>query len=172
MPYLNFPSQQCIFSMVPTFLFLCCNHFKQSKNYAKFIYYSLISDTKESSSSYIKQVQFLFMYMFQFKQRFTKTDVANYTTQAAENMFDLQKETFFWTKHQKALIYSRPKRVLFTSEFGTGKTTLLKAKAKQLSSEKQIFFVLFTELNGLLFQSLTVEFEDQDNVKVVSLQSE
>ena len=131
----------------------------------------MISDTKESSSSYIKQVQFLLMYMFQREQAFTKTDVANYTNQAAENMF-VQEETFFWTKHQKLLIDSSPKRVLFTSEFGTGKTTLLKAKAKQLSSKDQIFLVFFTEPDGLLFQSITAEFKDQDHVKVVSLKSE
>jgi hypothetical protein len=112
------------------------------------------------------------MYMFQFKQLFTKTDLANYTSETAEKMFEFNNQTFFWTKHQKTLIDSSPKRVFFTSEFGTGKTTLLKAKANQLSSEKKIFFVLFTKPNGLLFQSLTVEFEDQDNVKVVSLESE
>ncbi len=131
----------------------------------------MISDTKESSSSYIKRVQFLLMYMFQREQAFTKTDVANYTNQAAENMF-VQEETFFWTKHQKLLIDSNPKRILFTSEFGTGKTTLLKAKAKQLSCKDQIFLVFFTEPDGLLFQSITAEFKDQDHVKVVSLQSE
>jgi hypothetical protein len=112
------------------------------------------------------------MYMFQFKQLYTKTDVANYTTQTAENMFDFEKRTFFWTKHQKALIDSSPKRVLFTSEFGTGKTTLLRVKAKNLNNEKDIFFILFTEPDGLLFHSITAEFQDQDHVKVVSLKSE
>ena len=112
------------------------------------------------------------MYIFQREQVFTKTDVANYTTQAAEDMFDFQKKTFFWTKHQKALIDSSPKRVLFTSEFGTGKTTLLRAKAKQMNNEKEIFFVLFTEPDGFLFHSITAEFKDQDHVKVVSMKSE
>jgi hypothetical protein len=111
------------------------------------------------------------MYMFQREQVFTKTDLANYTTEAAEKMF-VQKETFFWTKHQKLLIDSSPKRVLFTSEFGTGKTTLLKAKIKQLSCKDQTFFVFFTEQDGLLFQSITAELKDQDHVKVVSLKSE
>ena len=112
------------------------------------------------------------MYMFQFQQLFTKTNVANYTSETAEKMFEFDNKTFFWTKHQKALIGSSPKRVLFTSEFGTGKTTLLRAKAKQLNNEKEIFFVLFTEPNGLLFHSIAAEFKDQDHVKVVSLKSE
>ena len=112
------------------------------------------------------------MYMFQREQLFTKTDLANYTTEAAEKMFEFDNKTFFWTKHQKALIDTSPKRVLFTSEFGTGKTTLLKAKVKQLSCKDQTFFVFFTEQDGLLFQSITAEFKDQDHVKVVPLKSE
>jgi hypothetical protein len=130
------------------------------------------------------------MYMFQFKQLFTKTDVANYTTQAAEKMFDFENKTFFWTKHQKALIESNPKRVLFTSEFGTGKTTLLKAKAKQLGRERhlqqlkdkskiidpssgKIFFVVFVSQDALLTQSLKSEMEEfEDHVEIISLKSE
>jgi hypothetical protein len=80
--------------------------------------------------------------MFQFQQLFTKTNVANYTSETAEKMFEFDNKTFFWTKHQKALIGSSPKRVLFTSEFGTGKTTLLRAKAKQLNNEKEIFLTM------------------------------
>jgi hypothetical protein len=110
--------------------------------------------------------------MFQQDQVFPMTDVASYTTQTADKMFETENKAFFWTKHQKTLLDLDPKRVLFTSEFGTGKTTLLKAKAKKLSNEKQIFFVLFTDPDGLLFQSITAEFEDQDNIKVVSLKSE
>jgi hypothetical protein len=87
-------------------------------------------------------------------------------------MAQAANKTFFWTQHQKPLLDLDPKRALFTSDFGTGKTNLLKAKAQQLSNEKQIFFVLFTEPDGLLFQSITAEFEDQDHVKVVSLKSE
>jgi hypothetical protein len=129
------------------------------------------------------------MYMFQREQAFTKTDVANYTTQAAEKMFEFDNKTFFWTKHQKALIDTSPKRVLFTSEFGTGKTTLLKAKAKQLAKERhlqylkdeskkiessgKIFFVLFIGQDALLTHSLKSEMEDlKDHVEIISLTSE
>ena len=124
--------------------------------------------------------------MFQREQVFTKTDLANYTTEAAEKMF-VQKETFFWTKHQKLLIDSSPKRVLFTSEFGTGKTTLLKAKAKQLGRERhlqhlkgkskkidsssgKIFFAIFTGQEAFLPQSLKVEFEElAEHVEILTL---
>jgi hypothetical protein len=78
------------------------------------------------------------MYMFQSDQVFSKTDVANYTEQAAERMYANENKIFFWTNYQKTLIDKNPKRVLFTSEFGTGKTALLKAKAKQLGRERYL----------------------------------
>jgi SpoVK/Ycf46/Vps4 family AAA+-type ATPase len=128
--------------------------------------------------------------MFQREQLFTKTDLANYATEAAEKMFEFNNKTFFWTKHQKALIDSSPKRVLFTSEFGTGKTTLLKAKAKQLAKERhlqhlkdkskktesssgRVFFVVFIGEDALLTHSLKSEMEHlKDHVEIISLRSE
>jgi hypothetical protein len=130
------------------------------------------------------------MYMFQRDQIFSKTDIANYTAQAAEKMFDVELKTFFWTRHQKTLIDLSPKRVFFTSEFGTGKTTLLKAKAKQLAKERHLqhlkdkyketkcssgktFFVVFVSQDALLTQSLKSEMEElEDHVEVISLTSE
>jgi hypothetical protein len=124
--------------------------------------------------------------MFQREQVFTITDVANYTTQAAEKMFEFENKTFFWTKHQKALIDSSPRRVIFTSEFGTGKTTLLKAKAKQLGREThlqklkkldpangKVYFVVFIGRDALLTQSLKSEMKDLvGHVEIISLSSE
>ena len=128
--------------------------------------------------------------MFQREQLFTKTDLVNYTTEAAEKMFEFENKTFFWTKHQKTLLDSNPKRVLFTSEFGTGKTILLKAKAKQLgwerhlqhlknkfkkieSSSGKIFFLVFLAQDALLTQSLKSEMEElKEHVQIVSLTSE
>ena len=130
------------------------------------------------------------MYMFQREQLFTKTDLANYTTEAAEKMFEFDNKTFFWTKHQKALIDTSPKRVLFTSEFGTGKTTLLKAKAKQLGRERhlqhlkdkskktesssgKIFFIVFIGEDALLTQLLKSEMVGlEDHVEIIPLTSE
>jgi hypothetical protein len=129
------------------------------------------------------------MYMFQREQVFSKTDVANYTTQSSDNMFALENQTFFWTKHQKTLIDLNPKRVIFTSEFGTGKTTLLKAKAKELGRERyfldlknkskkigtssgKVFFLLFTGQEGLLTQSLKWELKDlKEHLEILALTS-
>ncbi len=128
--------------------------------------------------------------MFQREQVFSKTDVANYTTDASEKMFDVDKKTFFGTNHQKTLLDLNPKRVLFTSEFGTGKTTLLKAMAKQLGRERylqdlknksknivtssgKIFFVLFTDQDALLTLSLKWELEGlKEHLEILTLTSE
>ncbi len=127
--------------------------------------------------------------MFQREQVFSKTDVANYATQASDKMFAVENQTFFWTKHQKTLIDLNPKRVIFTSEFGTGKTTLLKAKAKELGRKKyfldlknkskkiktssgKICFVLFTDQESLLTQSLKWELKDlKEHLEVLTLTS-
>jgi hypothetical protein len=129
------------------------------------------------------------MYMFGRKQVFSRTDVANYAARTSERMFVVDNQIFFWTKHQKMLIDYNPKRVLFTSAFGTGKTTLLKAKAKELGRERhlqdlktkskpkdsssgKIIFVVFTNQDALLTQSLKSELEDLKNyIQIVSLES-
>jgi hypothetical protein len=134
--------------------------------------------------------------MFQFDQPFTKTDLANLTVEAA-------KKTFckgFWTRHQKDLIEKDPKRVLFTSNFGTGKTLLLKTKAEQLARQKgfllnsrrrlgqeyksdqrenddgKSFFVFLAGKDLLVFQSIRDEFkklklEQHVQVDVLCLES-
>jgi hypothetical protein len=90
--------------------------------------------------------------MFQHDQVFTNTDVAKKSVEACENfflkdiLFDDSKDSiqkrkkFFWTKTQRELIEKDHKRVLFTSNYGTGKTLVMKAKAMQLCKKRQLFF--------------------------------
>jgi hypothetical protein len=90
--------------------------------------------------------------MFQHDQVFTKTDLAKQSVSASENFFQKEilfdgskdsiqkRKKFFWTKHQRELIEKDPKRVLFTSNYGTGKTLVMKAKAMQLCKQRQLFF--------------------------------
>jgi DNA replication protein DnaC len=103
-------------------------------------------------------VQFLLMYMFQSEQVFSNTDVSNYTVKAADEMFNVERKNFFWTKFQFEIIEKAKNRVLLTSDFGTGKTILLVAMIKKLISQyngktikeasnqgqMKIFFILFT----------------------------
>jgi hypothetical protein len=91
--------------------------------------------------------------MFQHDQLFTKTAVAKKSVEACANIFygkDLfnpsqknkqRREKFFWTKNQRELIEGDPKRVLFTSNYGTGKTLVMRAKALHLGEKRQIFYV-------------------------------
>ena len=150
----------------------------------------------QNASFYLKQVQFLLMYMFQYDQPFTKTDLANLTVEAAKKTF----HKGFWTRHQKDLIEKDSKRVLFTSNFGTGKTLLLRTKAELLGRKKGIltssrrrpdqedqpdqrenelrrtFFVFLGGKDLLLFQSIREEFkklklEENVQVEVLCLES-
>ncbi len=89
------------------------------------------------------------MYMFQHNQPFTKTDLTNLTVEAADNVIKnhpllkikqnniKREEKCFWTRHQREILEKDPKRVLLTSNFGTGKTLLLKTKAEQLARQKR-----------------------------------
>jgi hypothetical protein len=136
------------------------------------------------------------MYMFQYNQPFSKTNLANLTVEAAKNTF----YKGFWTRHQKDLIEKDPKRVLFTSNFGTGKTLLLKTKAEELGRQKghllnskrkpnqedqsvlgedgqgKSFFVFLAGKDLLVFQSIRDEFkklklEQNVQVEVLCLES-
>jgi hypothetical protein len=123
------------------------------------------------------------MYLFQHGQDFTPTDLANYTVKASDIMYE--EGGFFWTKHQWDLIQRDERRVLFVSEFGTGKTLLMKSKAKVLADEidqlikeetikkqtdgclkqgnegkaSKCFFIVFTKEKSILIQGLKKEFE-------------
>ena len=90
--------------------------------------------------------------MFQHDQVFTRTAVAKQSLEACDKIFQKQilfdtieenkkmRETFFWTKQQKGLLEKDSKRVLFTSNYGTGKTLVMRAKATQLGRKRQLFY--------------------------------
>jgi hypothetical protein len=123
------------------------------------------------------------MFLFQHDQDFTPTDLAKYTAQAADKMYE--EGGFFWTKHQWDLIQRDERRVLFVSEFGTGNTLLMKSKAQVLADEidrlikeetkkkeadghldqgnkskaSKCFFIVCTSEKGVLIHELEKEFE-------------
>jgi hypothetical protein len=108
-------------------------------------------------------MQFILMFLFQHDQVFTRTELTKYTDQVSEKTWD--KSGFFWTKHQMDL-KKNPKRVFFTSEFGTGKTLLLKTKAKEIAEHKEkIYFILFTASDSILAEGIKQEFEENETTK-------
>jgi hypothetical protein len=145
----------------------------------------------KDSLSYIQKIQFLLMYMFQHDQAFTKTDLALLSVKASDNMFTKSNrgEIFFFTSQQSSLIKKNPKRVLFTSNFGTGKTLLLRTIARQLGIQRHFqqlksrsqqmendpgksYFVIFARKDSLLVQFIREEFEElKEHVEVVCLES-
>jgi hypothetical protein len=96
-------------------------------------------------------IQFTLMYMFQHDQVFTRTAVAKQAVEACDRIFHKEyffdtteenktiREKFFWTKQQQWLLDKDIKRVIFTSNYGTGKTLVMKAKALQLGRKRQLF---------------------------------
>jgi type II secretory pathway predicted ATPase ExeA len=66
------------------------------------------------------------------------------------------------------------KRVLFMSDFGTGKTSLLRAKAKQLLAKSEQVIIISIEdressTESILTIQLRAEFKDQEKATVMSL---
>ena len=90
-------------------------------------------------------------------------DLLKYTDDKTEKISSLEKK-IFWTSAQFSILNDKSKkRVILMSDFGTGKTTLIKTKAKQLLMEgKEVIFISFedSETNGdsLLFMALRSEF--------------
>jgi hypothetical protein len=90
--------------------------------------------------------------MLQHEQVFTRSAVAKQSLEASKNIFQekilfdtckentQRREKFFWTRNQRELIEGDPKRVLFTSNYGTGKTLVMTAKAMQLGRKRQLFY--------------------------------
>jgi type II secretory pathway predicted ATPase ExeA len=92
----------------------------------------------------------------------------------SEKIATLEKR-FFWTLPQFTLLNDEAKkRVLFISDFGTGKTSLLRAKAKQLLAKGEQVVIISIEdressTESLLTIQLRAEFEDKKEATVISL---
>ena len=103
--------------------------------------------------------------MFQHDQVFTRTAVAKQSLEACDKIFQKQilfdtieenkkmRETFFWTKQQKGLLEKDSKRVLFTSNYGTGKTLVMRAKAMRLGKDRHRFVLKNQDFQDSLIDS-------------------
>ncbi len=116
-------------------------------------------------NSYVQIVQFLCCQMYQQKC-FTTQGLLNYTEEMIDKISSPEK-LFFWSKIQYSLFYDAgKKRMIFTSSFGTGKTVLLKAKAKALLDYGQkVAFVFVGESpkETLLQMQYRAEFQESQN---------
>jgi hypothetical protein len=72
-------------------------------------------------------------------------DLLEHTIKKSEKIATLEKR-FFWTLPQFTILNDdAKKRVLFMSDFGTGKTSLLRAKAKQLLEKDEQVIIISIE---------------------------
>jgi hypothetical protein len=83
------------------------------------------------------------MSMLQHRQFFTPTQVANFTKIEADKtitgIFKSGTKTKFFTRHQSEIVKKDPKRVLFRSNYGTGKTFILKEKAWAILMKRKAY---------------------------------
>ena len=90
-------------------------------------------------------------------------DLIKHTDEKVERISSFEKK-LFWTLPQYEILNDvSKKRVIFISEFGTGKTTLIRTKAKLLLEEgKKVIIISFEDrestAESLLTTSLKAEF--------------
>ena len=100
---------------------------------------------------------------FDLKWKKISGDLLKYTDDKTEKISSLEKK-IFWTSAQFSILNDESKkRVIFMSEFGTGKTVLLRTKAKQLLSQgKEVLIISFedseSKTESLLATLLKAEF--------------
>jgi hypothetical protein len=90
------------------------------------------SEDMKSKETYQRLVEHVLVKMHEQKQVVTPTDVSNYTVEKCDRII----EVLFLTKEQQAIaVCGNLKRIVFISDFGTGKTTLLKLQAKMQGNQ-------------------------------------
>jgi hypothetical protein len=123
--------------------------------------------TSLNRNIYTQTVQFLSRQMYLQQDCFTNEDLVRYTDKKIDQISTLER-VFFWNKVQYSLLNNQLlNRMVFISPFGTGKTVLLKAKAKQLvAKEEKVSFVFFGE-ETLLQKAYQQDFlESRNQVKL------
>ncbi len=149
---------------------------------------------KASTQTYLNILKYILYEMFKQESCATTQQLINETRKTSDALSTM-KNIFFWSKEQLNIIKATQdeKRVALTSEFGTGKTILLKEKAKELipketkkktklkenEAEKSyqekinIIFVIFE--GAVLDTNLKLEYEKdfeqfRNDVKVIGIQ--
>ncbi len=93
---------------------------------------------KTSTQTYFNILKYILYEMFKQESCATTQQLIEETRKTSDAMSTM-KNIFFWSKEQLNIIKATrvAKRVAFTSEFGTGKTILLKEKAKEIIIQEE-----------------------------------
>ena len=127
----------------------------------------LIAD--RTDSTYQKLAHHVLTRMHRMKIPVTDTQLSEYTVRKSEQIF--------LTQQQQWVMNIEPWRAIFTSDFGTGKTLLLRAKAVKLAKSKhphnqpKIVFVIFLEEGSLLVTDIKKFTANNQNISVLFLPS-
>ncbi len=106
------------------------------------------NEDDQSRTVYLDIVWYLICRLYLQRETITKQEILKQTLQNIESTSTPEK-LFFWSRIQFSLLTDVTKtRVAFISEYGTGKTILLKAKAKQLASKpkERVVFVFIKDI--------------------------
>jgi hypothetical protein len=107
---------------------------------------------------YLNMMKYLTHQMLQQEDFATRTQLADYTGIQIDN----KTNSFFFTRKQAGWMQSR--RLSLVSTFGTGKTTLLKIRAKDLLEEdrlSKVVFVIFGDAEATKHSLLVKSYQEQ-----------
>ncbi len=120
----------------------------------------------KSTETYTDIVGFLHQQMLMQKDCVTDSDIAKDTQEKIERFATLES-IFFWNNVPFSLLTETAKRrIVFTSNFGTGKTSCIRSKAGQLlREEKKVLIIFFqdgnTSRDSLLKKTYEIQFHDE-----------
>ena len=136
----------------------------------------------DQTYTYLKLVRHVLTQMYRRKMVVTNTELSKYTIQKSDKMSSNYEEVIFLTRQQQAILGYKPRRVIFKSDFGTGKTILLKAQARELGKpkhrgqrdpgvQKDVIFVVFLGEKSLLANYFRQMAELFWNIETLCLES-
>jgi len=132
------------------------------------------------AKNYLLALKFLLFKMFIQEDCITEKDILDNTTKIIDNIFDPENQTgknkstqssFFFTTTEQYMVLSDPnkKRVCFTSDFGTGKTTLILSKINELlkTEKEEVVVIIWSKLDScLLLQNYKNKFLEKKRIKI------
>jgi hypothetical protein len=128
-----------------------------------------VEEDNTKSETYDDILKFLLHQMFKQEMCITDANLTQYTEEKIEKI-----EAIFLSRHQFNVMHLTAKKVAFTSFYGTGKTTLLKLKAKEIlkrnKNEKVLIVVIEeTKEESILLTEYRKTFKNEDKTIVLGL---
>ena len=140
------------------------------------------SGTEENARAEFKRVAKLLLFLASYEPVITPARITDELVQIIDKAGNLENivfwnQIFCWTPNQLSLIRTKTlKKILLLSQPSSGKTFILKAKAKKLAlNGQEVLFLLpcYMNIQSLLFFQLQQEFEDfNDRITVDTVKAD